>query len=144
MNSEWRQPSFRARWRVAAGGSVLGLFALSGCGSLGSGGDSLDLAFATYEPSGSGGDAAQLRGVLADRDGCLVVRGEDGEESLPIWPRDQISLRATQPRIEIFGDGHELGESIEVAGGYTDPYEGPEVPRDCRAPAIPWFVVSGD
>jgi hypothetical protein len=117
------------------------LSSLSGCGGETSGGDGLQIEMATYEPTGDGGDNAQLEGQLVDRQGCLVIRDAAGDHILPIWPADRVSLHSSDARVDLMGEAYALGDSIEVGGGHIESWDGP-IPSTCGRLSLEMFIVS--
>ncbi len=131
------------RHRIVA--AALGLWLVAGCGTrdtddaANSDAGQLTIALATYDPTGTGGDSAQLAGELIDLDGCLVVRQADGTVLVPIWP----DARIVGDQLELLGRSYSLGDMIDVGGGGTTSESMAwAIPEVCRALDLPMWIVS--
>ncbi|SDH85500.1 hypothetical protein SAMN04489720_2614 [Agrococcus jejuensis] len=105
--------------------AVLACGLLAGCG----GSDAEAPTVARYEPSGEGGDAALLGGVVRIEHGCLVIES-DGALHLPIFATTDV-----RP------DGWEDGDAVELGGGFA-PGVDATVPDACAGLGLDRFVVA--
>lgn len=95
--------------------------------------DDTGMVIATHG-SADDGFAALLIGSLRNDHGCLVVKGEDGAQYVPVFPEDQV-FAASGPALITFRDAaYSEGSVIELGGG-TASYD---LPGPCRGAA--WFV----
>lgn len=92
------------------------------------------LAFATYEPAGSGSDDALLPGFVAALDGCLVVSAEK-DNTDTIWV-PVFASRDDTPLDLAGGDNIEVGGS--EAGSRQDDWD---VPEACPSDGPFWLVA---
>ena len=113
---------------------------LAACAGAEPEGEALVIDFATYEPTGTGGDSALLEGTLADRGGCLVIEDATGGDVLPVWPSNRVSASSTGG-LRLMGADYELGDTIAVGGGFAERLEA-KIPESCTALALQLFLVS--
>ena len=86
------------------------------------------VAYASYRPSGTGGDSAQLAGVLEVVSGCLVVReGMTSRHVLPVWPDSRLPA--------------EVGQQVNLEGGYVDQPSDVSIPGVCAQLQLETFIV---
>lgn len=80
--------------------------------------------------------AALLEGVLEERDGCLLVRRDDGVERVPIWPNelrlvlDDTGRPVVMRGAEVYAT---LGGRIALGGG-EPPLPDADLEGRCGAP----------
>ncbi len=76
---------------------------------------------AAYERTGDWGtgEQAQLAGTLRLVDGCLVVEGADGRQTVPVFPMD-FTWREGDSSLEGFGHALTVGGDVVLAGGFTE------------------------
>lgn len=72
------------------------------------------------QPSGSGGDAALLEGILKVSDGCLLIADDYGVSFSPVWPYE-YSYKQVGDNVEIFSSSGEVGERVGASGGEFAP-----------------------
>lgn len=84
------------------------------------------------------GLAALGRGTLADVGGCLGWAGENGEPgTVVVWPHG-TNVETPEPlRVKIKGSFYELGDTVEVGGGYAEALDPSstlyqQAPQTCR------------
>lgn len=107
---------------------IVVLFGLSSCGFI-SANDS-PITVVTYQPSGPGGDAALLEGVLATRSGCLVVEQDNGIV-VPFFPKSKVRY-TSDGGVRLFGTNYGLGDTASFGGGYhSDPFD-VVIPEACK------------
>ena len=77
--------------------------------------------YATYEPTApfGTGDGAELRGMLKQRYGCIVVETEEGNDVLPFFPADITTWDKDNGALIIDGQAYPLNSLISFGGGYT-------------------------
>lgn len=119
---------------------IIVLQMLAACAGSEPAGEPLVIDFATYEPTGTGGDSALLEGTLADRGGCLVIEDASGGDVLPVWPGNRVSLPPAGG-LRLMGAGYELGDTIAVGGGFAERLEA-NIPEPCAALRLQVFLVS--
>lgn len=121
-------------------------WSLSACSS---GGGQLEATsvFIPVHKGSPGGDAALLTGVLAEEDGCLVVRS--GEITfLPIWPLDAIQYADNRLTWGSTPKSAVLGETVSIGGGEREVGGLSEFVGDEAASAMPcspntlWVVAN--
>src|SRR3954453_12887102 len=87
------------------------VLAASACGD---GGSPRSGAIATYESTGTGGDAALLTGTVAFEDGCLYVEA-DGKRWLPVFPVDEVE--AGENTLTYGAHNYGNGDQVDLRGG---------------------------
>ena len=102
---------------------------------------------ATYDPSGSGGDAAQLTGMVRDDGDCLSIESPDIEPpaniATPVFPRSRVDRDGG---VFVFdGARYGTGDTIELGGGEVpgdaDVVRDADIPAGCEPP---YFIVNQD
>lgn len=119
----------------------------SGCGDNGSPStDSTSVSgVATYESTGTGGDAALLTGTVAFDDGCLYVEA-DGGRVLPVFPVDEVE---TADNTLTYGqDEYSDGDQIDLGGGTlsrtSEVLAAAAMPDGCTSEDRYWLVAQTD
>lgn len=101
------------------------------------------------QPSGSGGDAALLEGILEFSDGCLLIEGDgDSKRFSPVWPYE-YSYKGVAGNVEIMdGSGEvvaQIGERVGVSGSEFGPIGYAELDKyvsgNLNCPKPFWGVV---
>jgi hypothetical protein len=136
--------------RTEARTTVIGMAMLAltaGCGWVGGSTPATEPAdVAVYDPTGEGGFAARLAGVLERVDGCVVVRGDGidmatDREYVPVFPR---GVHWNGDILVVGGNKYRLGEHAEFAGGELSEQSASalaDVPAACAG--RPMWLVSG-
>lgn len=101
------------------------------------------------QPSGSGGDAALLEGVLELSDGCLLIVDSLGISFSPVWPHEYSYKRVAED-VEIIDEMGEVvarvGERVGVGGGEFSPRGYAELEKyvsgNLNCPEPFWNVVN--
>lgn len=87
---------------------------------------------------------ARRSGRLAVSGGCLMLTGEGGSATLPIFPEGSASLSADGTALSFGGKRYAVGDSIELSGGAISAKEagrrGIVPPAGCPAEAM--FLVN--
>jgi len=89
--------------------------------------------YATYEstaPFGTG-DGAELRGMLRQRYGCIVVETDEGIDVLPFFPADITTWDKADGALVIDGQAYPLDSLISFGGGYMS-----EISEDYTIPQL--------
>ena len=76
---------------------------------------------AAYERTGDWGtgEQATLAGTLRLVDGCLVVEGADGRQTVPVFPTD-FTWREGDSSLEGFGHAVTVDGDVVLTGGFTE------------------------
>ncbi|MCD9197340.1 hypothetical protein [Aeromicrobium wangtongii] len=91
------------------------------------------------------GRTALGRGTLADVGGCLGWAGENGEPgTVVVWPHGTNVETPDPLRVKIKGTFYELGDTVEVGGGFADGLDPSstlyqQAPQKCRDAKV-WFA----
>ena len=113
--------------------------------------DSVPLPYLAHHKPLNGYPAAQLRAVLETRQGCLMLRGADGEHFLPLWPVD-VRISEADPTVieDDRGVIGRVGATLLLDGGAYQSSEagfalslidGASPPKSCAAQSF-WLVAS--
>lgn len=101
------------------------------------------------QPSGSGGDAALLTGILELSDGCLLIKADgDSKRFSPVWPYE-YSYKEVTGNVEIINGSGEVvarvGERVGVSGSEFSSIAYAEAEKDVsgnlNCPKPFWNVV---
>ncbi|UVY85476.1 hypothetical protein NLU66_07775 [Brachybacterium sp. NBEC-018] len=118
------------------GAAALLLAAAAGCGAPEPAVNEAGLTWITL-PDSREGDAALLLGTVAEVRGCLVVRGDEGEDVYPVFGRSDA-----RPRSFTVGQYVELGGgSIEASDTTWRTSDSWTVPEACRGAEELWIVA---
>ncbi|WP_409332670.1 hypothetical protein [Trujillonella humicola] len=97
---------------------------------------------AAYERTGDWGTGEQalLAGTLRLVDGCLVVEGADGRQTVPVFPTD-FTWREGDSSVEGLGHVVTVDEDVVLTGGFTESAGGvARLPEGCEG-AQAYFLV---
>lgn len=110
----------RVRWLLA----VVAMSVFVGCGGGGQSDQRLG-EFTIYVHGGSllprAGEDALIEGVLATREGCVLIERDDGDSYPVVWPSGTSIIDDDPLTLELPGGDHlEVGQRVSGGGGGHD------------------------
>ena len=95
-----------------------------------------------------GGAAAMMRSRLAVVGNCVLVRGERGEEVVPVFSAGTAFWDSRARRLEYMGKRYVVGDIVPIGGGHVNAARIPailrsplvDVPSDCPTSQF-WFTA---
>jgi hypothetical protein len=151
VDMAWRRGRRRRLLRVAGGAAVvvvvLGIgiapWSFSRSGTFYTAAEH-PVPFATYHRTGS--LLALIEGArLSLEDGCVYVRGPNGNRTPLMFPRE-TRWNPSRQVIELDGTEVRMGEKVNIGGGLVSASRAEHIPTSCRYDhdySLPFFQVGG-